>query len=207
VPTSPSLRDLLIGLPPSIKRIKSRFLDSNVVQRILNPAPHNSSATEDDLLKLWDKIVGAFCGCDLAREEDKLVAVPGLAKFIRDQYPDLKYVAGMWQKGLPESLLWFVWELRQVNGKASRCARFYRAPLWSWPSVDGKLFMNSRQGETFINLCRVVDFQVVPVAEDTTGQLKGGVLTIAGNLMTVSAAVNGDPRALIQGVNVHINNV
>jgi hypothetical protein len=186
------------GLPPSIMNLHSRWLDSNVVQSILNPAPWSSSTREDAVLKLWDNIVGAFCRCDLTREEDKLVAVSGIAKFIQSRYPGLKYFAGMWQKGLPESLLWLVFELKQVNGEPSRRAKLYRAPSWSWASVDGKIFMISRPGDRYTNLCRVVDLQTVPVGADETGQLKGGALTIAGHLITVGTAGGGYPRELIK---------
>jgi hypothetical protein len=88
--------------------------------------------------------------CDLTHpNDDKLVAISSLAKLIQLQLPDDEYLAGLWKSNLLGQLLWGVYKSRRhINGMTasgfyskshtnSQRAIAYRAPSWSWASIDG----------------------------------------------------------------------
>lgn len=77
----------------------------------------------------WKYIVEEFCRRKLTFASDKLVALSGIASTLEARTGD-KYILGLWQNDLPHSLLWHASPLPEVTGP-------YRAPSWSWASVNG----------------------------------------------------------------------
>ncbi|OCL01406.1 HET-domain-containing protein, partial [Glonium stellatum] len=89
----------------------------------------NASYGLDDLFGLWAVAVDAFTGCGLTKEEDKLVAISAIA---REMQPlmQCRYLAGHWEVDFVRQLAWTALNF-------SYRASVYRAPSWSWASVDG----------------------------------------------------------------------
>ncbi|KAI1092051.1 HET-domain-containing protein [Rostrohypoxylon terebratum] len=90
-----------------------------------------------NLLSEWSTAVQAYSTCNLTYPSDKLIALSGLANdmsaILRELDPKYgSYMAGMWKLTMPDSLLW------KVKGPNHRPSP-YRAPSWSWASVDGPL--------------------------------------------------------------------
>jgi hypothetical protein len=79
---------------------------------------------------MWSWIVERYACSELTCAADKLVAISGLAREIQMQTRD-QYVAGMWRKDLEFQLCW-------DNLVGQQCQRVapYRAPTWSWASLD-----------------------------------------------------------------------
>jgi len=82
----------------------------------------------------WPKIIHQYCLCDLTRSQDKFVALSGLARLIAENTGDI-YIAGLWRSDLEHQLAWRV-ERTLQKSPSSRPAE-YRAPTWSWASLDG----------------------------------------------------------------------
>jgi hypothetical protein len=84
---------------------------------------------------VWDQIVEYYSKRQLTNGEDKLVAVSALAKEMRLILND-EYLAGIWRKTLLLGLLWSIFMTDVLD-----TVRFpkYRAPSWSWASIDGKI--------------------------------------------------------------------
>lgn len=98
----------------------------------------------------WARLVEDYTSRSLTRETDKMPAIAGLAtKFMEHSHakaPGAKYLAGLWDyKGinpfggrayptsqLPLGLLW-----RRSTVEHMRSPAAYRAPSWSWASLDG----------------------------------------------------------------------
>ena len=91
-----------------------------------------------------------------------------------------EYVAGMWRRCLESQLLWSVDDVGQVGGLPSIRPSIYRAPSWSWLSVDGKV----RPGRyTQENLhIKVLDVALTYQTGDSTGMILDGSLTLEGRL-------------------------
>lgn len=94
---------------------------------------YQSLETINDAAQLpsfWFEAVVSFSQCYLTREEDKLVALSGVAKEIKAKLPNTQYFAGLWGLDMELQLLWLVDD--QSNGEHSRRPQHYRAPSWSW---------------------------------------------------------------------------
>lgn len=122
---------------------------------------------------------------------DKLPALSGLARDFRRRLDD-EYVAGLWKGDLHLALLW------HTQGEVSYPSE-YRAPSWSWASVDGAV---AYPGFGPV-LNRVLDSNIavfreavaIPVvADDPFGPIKGGHLRVASLIRkVVILAIPGPP--------------
>lgn len=139
---------------------------------------------------LWGKIVQAYSYGGLTKPEDKLMALSGLAKKLQHMVDD-EYLAGLWRDMLPPQLLWEVYDTRQGDGRPSVRSPHYRAPSWSWASVDGCVgfLMTRRTGSTVT----IIEAQVSPCTSDATGQLKDGFIRLNGDLFAAELYRN-DPE-------------
>jgi hypothetical protein len=88
-----------------------------------------ASSEAGDCLSVWRSLLQEYTIRNLSESQDKLLALSGLASsFGRGNG---RYVAGLWQDRLQPQLLW------KVAGSAETRPANYRAPSWSWASVDG----------------------------------------------------------------------
>jgi hypothetical protein len=85
----------------------------------------------------WNQIVFDYTGRNLTRVSDKLPALSGYARHIQSLNADT-YLAGLWKKDIVFQLLWYVADF-QLTTTRSRSLT-YRAPSWSWASVDRRCF-------------------------------------------------------------------
>jgi hypothetical protein len=84
----------------------------------------------------WPRVVAYYSSCGLTKVQDKLVAIAGIAKRLRPVVKD-RYVAGLWEKSLPTSLLWH----RSGNIQGCGPPTQYYAPTFSWAASDGEMKM------------------------------------------------------------------
>lgn len=84
----------------------------------------------------WHQVIRIFSSRDIRYQSDYLPAFGGVAKtffsLVRTRlgYED-RYIAGMWESALPLGLLW-----QSSEFKKRRRPREWRAPSWSWASVE-----------------------------------------------------------------------
>lgn len=103
------------------------------LEALLQTIPNSSEGYSQTLHQLWFGIVSQDSTCQMTQASDKLIALAGLASRVQSHISD-QYLAGLWQKSLCFDLMWF----SKFDPKASRPAR-YRAPTWSWASIDGQI--------------------------------------------------------------------
>ncbi|KAK3489515.1 HET-domain-containing protein [Neurospora hispaniola] len=139
-----------------------------------------------DMERLWEHLVKRYSRCNLTYLYDKLPALSGLAQafsIIQSQDFSLDknhYLAGIWRPHLPQALGWYT----KSNEKSGQVRRYrphpYRAPSWSWVSVEGPVEVNG-----FLEpACRVVDVKVVLEDEQyKAGTVKGGILHLESHLI------------------------
>jgi hypothetical protein len=129
--------------------------------------------------EVWNLLVHAYSMTSLTVASDKLVALSGLAKRFMSILADV-YVAGMWRKHLENTLLWCVFLKDQnVEAPPSRPVA-YRAPTWSWASVDSVIRMETvNRGKMMMTVENVV---LEHATDDTTGIVTGGWLDLVGQL-------------------------
>lgn len=92
----------------------------------------------------WLNVVVNYTERKLTYPEDKLAAVAGLARYVRDKGLESRYLAGHWvDKWFVESLTWYranrdVDELPRPE-VADGMKSSYIAPSWSWASIIGRV--------------------------------------------------------------------
>ncbi|KUJ19675.1 uncharacterized protein LY89DRAFT_666539 [Mollisia scopiformis] len=130
----------------------------------------------------WNDILQRYSQCVLTRPNDKLVAISGIAKSFSELGRSEDYFAGLWRRLILSLLLWSrTNRLRSCITKADE----YRAPSWSWASVDGSI----RLGKPMYNdpmTSTLIDVKAENVTPDRFGQVISGSITIAGSLKLFS---------------------
>lgn len=114
-------------------------------------------------LDFWTKVVEAYCRRDLSWMRDKLPALSGVAsEYVRilnkeklaatDDMPHLRYLAGLWDTRIHKQLCW-----RAFHSSRNDYFEEYRAPTWSWASVEGNVSMNHHEMSDFIPKAEILE--------------------------------------------------
>lgn len=84
----------------------------------------------------WYEMVEEYMRRSLTKVIDKLPALSGMAITVQMAMPTNRYLAGHWRQGLELSLFWE--KVPWTGSKQVVRQGEYRAPTWSWASVDGE---------------------------------------------------------------------
>lgn len=98
---------------------------------------------ERNWYRRWLNVVVNYTERELTYPEDKLAAVAGLARYVRDKGLKSRYLAGHWvDKWFVESLTWYRAN-RDVESPGTEVLgdkkSSYIAPSWSWASIIGRV--------------------------------------------------------------------
>ncbi|KAK0736849.1 heterokaryon incompatibility protein-domain-containing protein [Apiosordaria backusii] len=83
----------------------------------------------------WQSVITSYTPRQLSDERDKLPALAGVVEQFAHVTGDV-YLAGLWKENLLFDLLWEVFGPKPNDQRPRR----YRAPSWSWASVDGAVW-------------------------------------------------------------------
>ncbi|CAN9244489.1 unnamed protein product [Alternaria alternata] len=150
---------------------------------------------------IWRSIITIYTRLQLSYSTDKLVALGGLAK--RFAQSDDEYVAGIWSKTLIEDLTWLT---RTLSRKPKPS---WRAPSWSWASVDGAVgFYNGDvvkpdildvpvpRYEFFVDILKC---EISPKTNDKFGEICSGTPRLRGRCASVTLHRKLWERGYIRG--------
>ncbi|KZL85586.1 heterokaryon incompatibility protein [Colletotrichum incanum] len=122
------------GLPPALDTVASTHRSwRRQLQGSALSVGSLVSSTADSLQGFWTDSVRAYTSCNLTFHNDKLAAMWGIAKLVRDALGE-EYGAGLWTNGLHEQLAWRVLEW---GAEKTDCGKEGGFPSWSWASVKG----------------------------------------------------------------------
>ena len=149
-------------------------------KRFASAMAATNTIVEKDRFKLWWDIVPEYTTRALTRGTDKLVALSGIAKGLQPLWKR-RYLAGLWED---ELLMGLRWQLDGYQKRAPRPTPF-RAPTWSWASIDGHVCRPTFYYDSKSNFFQVtvLDVQCDLATNDPTGSLSGGYLTLSGKLV------------------------
>lgn len=92
------------------------------------------------LYEQWTEVVESYSKTQLTYKSDRLPAISGLAGIIREEMYSCmmrRYCFGLWRNDIIQQLMWRH-DGCLVNGRREYDRQSeYRAPSWSWASVDG----------------------------------------------------------------------
>ncbi|KAB8211860.1 heterokaryon incompatibility protein-domain-containing protein [Aspergillus parasiticus] len=115
----------------------------------------------------WHHLVQQYSRCSLTYPSDKLPAISGIAK----EYSRLlgsAYVAGLWQDFLVDELSW-------QSEPHCTAVNEYRAPSWSWASVNGVVI---RAYNEFEPMASVLDLKVDIDGDNPYGRVRSGCIKL-----------------------------
>lgn len=123
---------------------------------------------------LWSELVEAYTMMHLTKVGDKLIAISGVAKQMRQILND-QYLAGLWRNHLPFHLLWTKRRDIALNTEPME----YIAPTWSWASINEKVTLYPvTDSDNERILIDIISAETFPVTDDDTGQLVGGCIRL-----------------------------
>ena len=168
------------GLPFEYSPRRFKGLDPAVDGKRIrcNLGPTHIDTDRFDAYYLWDNIIISYSEGALSHEEDKLIALSGVAKYMESILHD-RYLAGLWQRHLPSQLLW------HYDSPGTR-PQNYRAPTWSWASVNPQTDRGLTAGRSYERgiIADVIEVEIDSPGQDLTGQVNGGHLRLRGPLCT-----------------------
>ena len=113
------------------------------------------------------------------------MALSGLAQRCLDLSDGaLSYFAGLWSgRDLVSSLLWS--GPREIGHPVPFRPRAYRAPTWSWASVENQIHwpLDLRKSIRYQQVATITDIHTVLQSSNLTGQIKDASLIIKGPLL------------------------
>jgi hypothetical protein len=136
-----------------------------------------------DPQKLWKLLVEEYSRLKVSRETDRLPALSGIAVTVAEFWLDqLKvdnchpntYIAGLWSKSLPAALYW-------TCSPASYRPRCYRAPTFSWASVEGPItYHEAATNDAGYGryVCELMSFSSIIEGLDPHGKVTAGYIEI-----------------------------
>jgi len=158
-------------------------------KRDLNEGAFTTDLSERQRLLLpldrfWTVAVKAYTSCEnLTNELDKLVAIAGVSKLLKLALKE-RYIAGLWATRLEEQLAWRVVDCKKADGSLSERQYKYRAPSWSWASIDGVIECGNRVQQDRTYRAKIVGDVALALfikGEETAG-VTDGLVEIQGQL-------------------------
>lgn len=146
-----------------------------------------ATRTADAIFWAWEHLVTIYSQRSLTKQGDKLAALSGLAQTVADalQGNAGSYLAGLWEGNLVKSLLWYV-----AGPELPWRPSIYRAPSWSWASVEGPIgYFNEHFQFPFETTCRVTEAKCESFSYDRTGKVTSGYMIVDGPLAQVTLVV------------------
>jgi hypothetical protein len=137
----------------------------------------------------WRHMVVDYAKLDLTYESDRLPALSGAAKQMQPHRSG-KYLAGLWEDSLVEDLMWWV---NDDECQHSRRPKQWRAPSWSWASLESSFSHRIYPLKT--THCKILEVECISAGNDPTGSVASGRLVISGYI--IPATLKHDSPASI----------
>jgi len=155
-------------------------------------------ARSSDIHK-WHQLVKRYTRLNLTFESDVLPALQGIATMWQREVTGA-YLAGLWKEYLMEGLLW----RSQLFG--SRPSK-YRAPTWSWASIQGWAEWWSEDISEKDKVASVLDVSTTPAGLDPRGEIVAGKLMLKGRRIPATMGYEGSHEHFRPANRVKLNNV
>lgn len=139
---------------------------------------------------IWKEAVSQYSCSKLSYNSDKLFAISAIAREIQ-RLKQCKYLAGMWETDLIFQLSWYCpapgFRSYNMNGAKAQLDQpdTYRAPSWSWASVNWGVRLDGFHFHQLLPLAEVVDHNIELNTSDEFGQVNGGYIRIRGQLIEI----------------------
>jgi hypothetical protein len=161
-----------------IDRFESLEVEKSRLRELLNKnrviSPYDTA---------WATFILDYTRSNLTRMSDRLIALQGLASQI-ETATGRRYCAGLWiDSSLPSSLLWSA-----ASPKHPR-PQEYRAPTWSWASIDGPIVFEIDKMDAIE--IEVLGTIALPTNQHHNSRVPLAALQISGSLISATLVTYG----------------
>lgn len=166
-----------LGQIQSLLGRASTDADSNT---LTDETSHSNDATAkaSGIYDIWYPAVREFSRRSLTFENDKLPAISALATKLQSISGD-EYLAGLWRNDMLRGLLWSTYPTVTLVKPPT-----WRAPSWSWASVNNPINYRRLPGPLAIALAEFVKCSITPKHPAAPhGEIKDAVIEINGPIM------------------------
>lgn len=127
-----------------------------------------------DVMNKWYYLVTRYGKRRLTYERDRFPALSALVRTISDQFPDEKYLAGLWKSDLHRGLLWTNSSCNTPSNHLRFGYNEYVAPSWSWArrSSDAHWLTGTFSPEFELTDTKIVTDKHNPYGRVSSGNLK-----------------------------------
>lgn len=161
-----------------------------------NRDTYREMSPESTTYRLWERVQEAYSISHLTNENDRLIALSGIAKTFRTVMQD-EYVVGMWRQQLEMQLLWCLSGDRARRPVKKRARQI---PSFSWLSVSDRVLPGrvdtSGHHQLRETLIRVMAINIEYATEDTTGLVSSASLHLNGCVKQLQLEDGPAPRGL-----------
>jgi hypothetical protein len=155
---------------------------------------------QSPMLGDWQNICEMYSTRKLSDPNDKLTALSSVASYFAAA-GSKSYAAGIWMTQYIDQLAWISRSHPGAVFAAKKRPDVWRAPSWSWASLDSNIAFRSQLFEKRVIVPylqpQVVEWRVEPVSQAARfGQLKSAFLKIRGRLLKSRPEAKGDKYEL-----------
>ena len=177
--------------PSGVPNYFHRLLD-NDFKVVSKHDPGEDEAAIAPFLRSWQKIITRYMSCSLTFPSDKMIALSGVADEFRS-LSNTAYVAGLFDNGfLTEQLMWQRTGGQQMSGQPAMRPSVYRAPSWSWLSLDARIVCPVMFESSQIEILQV---KIELINErNPTGPVRQGILSVRAQLKLIYLEATSDAR-------------
>lgn len=142
------------------------------------------SSESPTLFQHWAWVVDFYTRARLTVVADRPTALLGIVTEMQRLLED-EYLCGLWRRSLRHELLWIVNDRPSENDMLPFRPQTYRAPSWSWMSVEGSVSyehcLESLSKPVVVEMASIVSAQVYHDLHNHN-QVHNGFVTIRGKL-------------------------
>ncbi|PMD26174.1 hypothetical protein NA56DRAFT_338755 [Hyaloscypha hepaticicola] len=104
------------------------IVPNTVIPEMASKEPINPLTSRE---AIWRRVLSSYSRAQLSNPDDREAALSGIMKVLEGVFADT-CIAGLWRKELPAQLAWKALPF-------ATSTQTYRAPSWSWLSIDGEI--------------------------------------------------------------------
>jgi len=139
-----------------------------------------------DRHELWGAIIDQFQSKGITKSSDRLPALMTIARQVDKSGIMGRYLAGMWEPSLPETLMWWC-DVESATSRHKQSVTHRRVhsshiPSWSWLSIEGPLHTWGRNFDSLVGILQI-DYQLA--GGDPYGPCQKATILVRGYVVPV----------------------
>jgi len=166
-------------------------------------APSQLAKWRDRVYEEWFfSVVATYTQLRLTKESDRLPALSAIAKQLEIALND-SYVCGLWRQRLADGMTWRSGAFGTNPPTPGRLTKSYRAPSWSWASIEGPVDTCYDREAVYEPIFHVELTDVVPATSNRYGDVASASARVVGHMVPATLSCSqGDDGKLKYSISI-----